>query len=567
MTGTDCQLYHSNFSTEKYFHNTVKLFLSEVYELMKNCYGPYGSHILINTGMRPEATKDGKTILSKLKTNNSISSAINGSIISVADKQVSEVGDGSTTTTLLLCLLYKEFRSIMEKYNLSPSVLNNSVREITTELIKDLNEICANSIVSENGTIDYNMLKCAIHTSVDGDTQLTETILNMFKDLNCIDPLVLIEMSKNEKHSYELVKGVETDGSMIRPDVFFSGYSRKEYDNPNIIVVNGRLDLNLEFFNNIAETAIRNDADYIFLCTGMDENVLSQVVNIHNMQPALFSRIAVFQIRQTAQNDEFLDLCAAIGANPIDSESFKKAINFNVVMKQIETNAGTCAKALLTEFCARFNDPKSNDEAIANRLDIIQEKIDALENDAGSYNDRIVDLETRKAFLSRNYAKFYVGGYSPQRKAINYELANDGIPQAISCMKHGYVYGCNTAVVKTIDESNIKDIFKEEYQHAIIDAIYKSYRRMYWQIAYNKVDNTELANQICSDLNIEDMNIRPDDSTPVINSADTDRAILENSVDMAVLLATSKGFISQQTEFDIVSKGLTNTSVLYENTI
>lgn len=565
MTGTECQLYHSNFSTEKYFHNTVHVFLKEVYELMKNCYGPYGSHILINTGMRPEATKDGKTILSKLKTNNSISSAIHGSITSVADKQVSEVGDGSTTTMLLLCLLYDRFRSIINMHNLSPSVFNAAVKEITEKLIDLVKKNCTHQIVSEDGTIDFNMLENAIYTSVDGDKDLSDTIVSMFKELNCVDPLVLIEMSKTEGHSYELVKGVETDGSMIRPDVFFNGYSRKEYTNPNVIVVNGRLDLNLEYMNNIAEQALRNDTDYIFLCTGIDEGVLSQIVNIHNMQPALFSRVAIFQIRQTAQNDEFLDLCAAIGASPIDSESFKKAINFNVVMKQIETNAGTCAKALLTEFCARFNDPKSNDDAIKNRLDIIQEKIDDLEKDVSSHNDRLVDLEARKAFLSRNYAKFYVGGYSPQRKAINYELANDGIPQAISCMKHGYVYGCNSAIISAIRSSNILNeygINKEYYKIDIIQAISDCYVEMFCQIVENKTNNYEEAEEIVHNAIYvsEDnyINLRDGDDTPVINSADTDRAILQNSVDMAALLATTKGFISQQTEFDVVSKGLAN---------
>ena len=55
------------------------------------------------------------------------------------------------------------------------------------------------------------------------------------------------------------------------------------------------------------------------------------------------------------------------------------------------------------------------------------------------------------------------------------------------------------------------------------------------------------------------INLRDNDQTPVINSADTDRAILQNSVDMAALLATTKGFISQSPEFDVVSKGLTSS--------
>ena len=560
MTGNECQLYYSNISTDKFFHKTVGLFLKEIYNLMKNCYGPYGSHILIHTGIRPEATKDGKTILSKVKTNNTIPSAIHGSIMSVAEKQVSEVGDGSTTTMLLLCLLYDRFRKIIKNHNLSPSVFNTAIKEVTDDLIQSLKENCATSIVNENNEINYDNLYNAIYTSVDGDESLAKTIHNMFKELNCTEPLVLVEMSKTESHSYELVKGVETDGAMIRPDVFFNGFSRKEYINPQIVVVNGRLDLQLEYITNIAEYAMQHDTDIIFLATGINEEVLSQIVNIHNMNPAVFNRIAIFQIKQTSQNDEFLDLCAGIGANPIDSESFRKAINFNVVLKQIDTNAGTCAKALLTEFCARFNDPKSNDDAINNRLDIINEKISDLEKDSSSHNDRIIDLEARKAFLSRHYAKFYVGGYSPQRKAINYELANDGIPQAVSCMKHGIVEGCNTALFDAISKGNLDEKYSNsEYKLDILNAIKECYIDMYTQLVMNKTEDYDSAKEIVNKFLSEDnhaINLRDNDSTPVINSADTDRAILQNSVDMAALLATTKGFISQSPEFDVVSKGL-----------
>lgn len=563
MTGNDCQLYHSNVSTDKYFHNTVGLFLKEVYNLMKNCYGPYGSHILINTGVRPEATKDGKTILSKVKTNCTIPTAIHGSIMSVAEKQVSEVGDGSTTTMLLLCLLYDKFRDIIKTYNLSPSVFNAAVKNITDDLIKSLKENCAIPVVDENGNIDYDSLYNAIYTSVDGDKDLADIIYKMFKELNCTEPLVLVEMNKTESHSYELVKGVETDGAMIRPDVFFNGFSRREYINPQVVVVNGRLDIQLEYFTNIAEYAMQHDTDIIFLTTGINEDVLSQIVNIHNMNPAVFNRVAVFQIRQTSQNDEFLDLCAGIGANPIDSESLKRAINFSVIMKQIDANAGTCAKALLTEFCARFNDPKSNDEAIQNRLDIINEKISDLEKDASSHNDRIIDLESRKAFLSRHYAKFYVGGYSPQRKAINYELANDGIPQAISCMKHGIVEGCNTAIFDAIDKGGLIEKYSNcDYEMEILNAIKKCYTDMYIQLVTNKTEDIDAATHMVNELLTSEsraVNLRDLDTTPVINSADTDRAILQNSVDMAALLATTKGFISQSTEFDVVSKGLASS--------
>lgn len=556
MMGNSAQLYFSNIGEDAYFHNTVSIFLKEIYNLMKNCYGPYGSHILINTGIRPEATKDGKTILSKVKTNGSISSAIHGSIISVADKQVAEVGDGSTTTVLLLCKLYEKFRTIINENNISPSEFNKSLRVVVDNLITLLKE---NAIpVVNDGVINFDKLYDAVYTSVDGDSELADTIISMFKELNCVEPLVLIEMSKSESHSYELVKGIETDGTIIRPDIFFGGYSRKEYVNPDILVINGRLDISLEAFCNIAEHRIRIDKDLIYLCTGINEDVLNNIVNLNNMNPGLFNRVAVFQIRQTAQNDQFLDLCAGIGGSPVDSDSLKRAINLEVLKKQIDVNVGTCAKALLTEFCARFNDPHANEEAVKQRLDIINEKIADLEKDSSSHNERIIDLESRKAFLSKNYAKFYVGGYSPQRKAINYELANDGIPQAISCMKHGITYGCNTAV--PIILLNLKHSINNmtNLEKLIYDAIYTAYNDLHVQLIVNKTNDANVALGIVQHaLNgeLNKLNLRDNDSRDVINSSDTDRAILQNSTDMASLIATTKGFISQNNEFDVVSKG------------
>ena len=31
MTGQDCQLYRSNVTNDKYLHNTISIFLSEIY--------------------------------------------------------------------------------------------------------------------------------------------------------------------------------------------------------------------------------------------------------------------------------------------------------------------------------------------------------------------------------------------------------------------------------------------------------------------------------------------------------------------------------------------------------
>ena len=560
------QLYRSNATNNEYFHNSVELFLKEVYDIMKECYGPYGSHILIDGQIRPEATKDGKTILSKIRTDGTISTAVLGSIISVANKQVEEVGDGSTTTILLLCKLYEEFMKIIEEHNTSPTILNNSIKSIVSDILDKLkNEAEKVSYDNISGTnndipdplINYDLLYNAIHTSVDGNISLAKTILDMFKELNCIEPLVLIEMSNNESHRYELVKGVETSGTIIRPDVFFNGYSRMEYNDPSIVVVNGRLDMSPEFYSDCAQYAMQSGKDIIFLATGINEETLNVIVTINNSNPGMFNRVPVFQIKNSALDEEFLDLCASIGASPVDSETFKKLSSFAAVQNVINKSAGSCSKALLTEFCARFSNPAVDEAAVKNRISDINAKIADLKEDPTSHNERLTTLEDRKAFLSRHYAKFYVGGYSPQRKAINYELANDGIPQAISCMKHGIVPGCNRIVPYIINIMKNDKVYSG-VDAAVLDAIDNSYRYLTLQLLmnkYNSEDAMTYMNENISSNGKDSFNMRTNDNVEVINSADTDRAILQNATDMAALLATSRAFISRNTEFDVVNKG------------
>lgn len=581
------QMYSSNTTMEDYFHNTASLFLKEIYGLMKQCYGPYGSHILIGSDIRAEATKDGKTILSKIKVTKSIPMAIHGSITSVADKQVQEVGDGSTTTILLLCKLYEAFRKLILEKKISPSEFNDKLKECIDTIIEKIKTyaipVCVDNESGEK-KIDFDFLEYAIYTSVDANRELCDKIMEMLKELNSVDPFILIETSDTDAHRYELVKGVELDGSALRPDVFFDGFSRREYNSPYIVVINGRLEINTEFFVNLADECIRNDQDIIFICTGMDDILLENIITISQTNPTQFNRLAAFQTMRTATDDRFLDICASIGATYIESDTLKRVSSLPALQNIIKKAAGTCEKAQLTEFSARFNNPKSDPEKVKQRLDIIKEKIDALEKDPSAYNDRISDLQDRKAFLSKNYAKFYVGGTSPQRKTINYELANDAVMQAVSCMKHGVVYGCNVIVPMAIndifnsnefntmdysddEEDECRDIFLKK---AIYESIRDAYVDLYAELIRNKyadMSDEDLRSWVKSDIDVvynlvinkdttqePELNLRNNDSVPVMNSADTDRAILINATDMASLLATTKGFISQIPEFDILNK-------------
>lgn len=550
------QFYKSNFANEIFLQNTISYVLTEIFNLMKVCYGPYGSHVLIANKIGSEAMKDGQRILSSFIPDSSIANSVLQSVKSVSNKQAEEIGDGTTTTMLLLCQLYEEFRKIITENNISPSVFNKHLKDTVDYLLSQIKSLTMRVVKDNNGKriIDWDMLRDAVYTSVDANEDLTNTIIEMYKELDSIDPLIIIDTHASDTHRYELVKGIELEGSPISPEIFFNGYSRKDVNLPNIVVVNGRLDLSVEYIMELDQRCMQMNQEYIFLSIGINDEILSTLVTLKNTNPALLNRITFFQIKTTASNDDFLDICASLGANPVDSETFTKVSSFPALMKILDNNSGSCEKSLVTEFCIRFNDPNSSEERVAERIAEIDSKIDDIKNDPTSHNDRLKDLENRKAFLTKNFAKLYIGGTSPQRRSINYELAKDGVLQATSCLKNGVVYGCNTLIHKIINHPSEMKLEKESVEYKmrnlILNAIDNAYVILFYTLVYNKIGDHDIADDWEIMNSGKAPNLRDNDETPVYNSAATDVTILKNATDMAALLATSKAFLSNIPEFD-----------------
>lgn len=551
------QLYYSNNSTEKYYKQSVELILHDVKNLMSSCYGPYGSHLLIDHNIKPEATKDGKAILSSITTNGSISSAVLKTIINVANKQVSEVGDGSTTTILLLCEFYNRFNKLIAEENISPSIMNKSIKNTVDYILRYYKSKLYITDIVDGDNINWDLLYDTINISADGDVDLSKKILEMFKELNTTDPLILIELSQSDNHHYDTVKGVEESGTVIRPDVYFNGFSRMEYDSPYIVCIDGRMDLSTDIYFELCRYCLEHDINIIFMGTGMNPDTMNTVVSMSESGGAIFTRCPVFQLSLSASNESFLDMCASLGAKPVSEGMLKNSYSVENALSMIKKNAGKCDKALLTEVSARFNNPTADEKAVKQRLDIINAKIEALKNDDIVGNDSMMELNERRAFMNKHYAKFYVGGYSPQRKSINFELADDAIKQAISCMKHGIVPGCNLIIPKVISSEwdNItSDLTYIETK--ILDVIYESYIATYTILVKN-MDMSYTYEKAMEDIvksNYTPSNMR-DDDIDVYNSSETDMVILKNASDMAALLSTAKGYISMKNEFDVVNKG------------
>ena len=143
-------------------------------ETVASTLGPRGYNVLIDRKMNiPMVTKDGVTVADNVESSDREINTIIKLIRSVASKMSSDLGDGTSTATLIATTLIESLFHKTENINVY-------------KLSKYLNDI-ADHIVSvvENSTIRVNtddkLIRSVINISANGDEELSDIIYNTMR--------------------------------------------------------------------------------------------------------------------------------------------------------------------------------------------------------------------------------------------------------------------------------------------------------------------------------------------------------------------------------------------------
>lgn len=550
------QKFKTNIVGETYLKNTISTAIDYIAEAVSTSYGPYGSHSILLVNGAPYPTKDGLKIIERMRMSGNISQTVLHLVHSIASAQNAENGDGSTTMTLLFRSLYHAFNKCMTDFAIPPSTFKNAVEELVNDII--IPEIKKNA----KPLVDNADLHALIHTSVDGDVSLANTILNLFNDLSATDPMIQIRMSDTKDHSYDVLNGVDLDIVTINPELAFAFANQRKCIEPKIALVSGQFRPSVSSFiqfandlytSNMSVKRVEDRNSVIFICCGISEDIFSSIATISKQNPEMFQDIIFLQYKDVIKRDYIKDLSVLFDANIITEDLFKTSESLSELL---ENRVGGCGIATIKEFSARFTDLSLDEEKIVERIEEINSSIKALEEDPGASNDRIEDLEGRKAILSKNCAVLYVGGNSYERKNINYEHARDAIPQVLSAYKFGTLDGMNKGVITilyNISTSHQLDSIKK----VILSTIIEGYVELATIIIANK-DRSSMehaATKVISILSIGEeskINIKETDSIPAIGSANTDIVVIKNATDMAALLSTTALMLTTLDEYDLM---------------
>ncbi|CCK69255.1 chaperonin-containing T-complex subunit CCT7 KNAG_0C01420 [Huiozyma naganishii CBS 8797] len=233
-----------------------------IQETLKPTLGPLGSDILIVTSnQKTTISNDGATILKLLDVVHPAAKTL----VDISRAQDAEVGDGTTSVTILAGELMKEAKPFLEE-GISPHLIQKGYRTAVRLAVDKVNELAVNVSSGTQESTREMLERCAktamsskliYNNSVFFVKMVVDAVLSL--DRNDLDDK-LIGIKKVAGGSME--DSMFVDGVAFKKTFSYAGFEQqpKKFTNPKILSLNVELELKAEKDN--AEVRVENVADY-----------------------------------------------------------------------------------------------------------------------------------------------------------------------------------------------------------------------------------------------------------------------------------------------------------------
>lgn len=466
--------------------------------------GPSGNNVLINNDeTSPFITNDGVTIANAISSNDKKINTILEIIKEASLKTNEVVGDGTTTTLVLL-----------------KSIFNNGLKEIENgkkaiELKRELN-ITLNKIIDElnklsriPNEVDLN----AISTISTEDRELGLFLSELFKIMKSKYAIKLSE-GNIENTYYEIKKGYNLEIDNI-PNIYFQNSKEIVLHDVYVLLLRGYLD-NLEVIADIINEGLNRNKNILILAEDYSDMILEQVI-LYYLQ--MNKNIYLFKLPDYASRKEAIikDIVS------LTNSSIKNIGYDNIYFDNL---------GYINEFII------SKDEiTIVNDIDINDRLNEIKDEFNNSYDDYEKEfLANRISKLENGMATIYVGGKTKTEIKEKLMRLEDGLC-ALEVAKDGVLVGEGISLLKvskslkneTIGDKimieSLKVPFNKIMENAIgnYDNISKEIEKANYEKIYN-FDSNEL----------EDIN-----NTSIIDPTKVTIETLKNAVSIASMLLTT----------------------------
>ena len=472
--------------------------------------GPKGLNAFIQDGIYPKITNDGATISAHIELKDPIENLGAGVVRNTSGQTNDDVGDGTTTTTVILQSIVHECLKRPE----NPMEIRGSLKEAGNKVIEKLKK--------KSIKIDKKDIKKVALISSENE-QIATIISDIFNKIG-EKSVINVEDSRTFETNYEVVEGYEANVGFMSPAfITDTKKARAVLENVPVLVTEKRISSIADIQPLFEKFEANKISQCVIVCDDIDNSMLG--VLIANKSLGRFNSLVI-----KAQSSLLEDIEAVVGATRVSDTT-------GVSFQNIELeNLGRAEKVISQSNKTLFIGNNKSAKLHANHLETLaaQEKNSYVQK---KILDRVSKLRGGIAILRIAAPSDY------DREYLKFK-AEDTIKAVKAAVEEGIVEGGGMALWNIANEMKPKNIGEEILKKAlqaplrkIIENAGKDYAEIVNQFK-EKDDGYDAKN---------DKIVKMIDSG-IIDPTKVERCSVQNAISAASALITSFVTITDEVE-------------------
>ena len=238
-------------------------------DTVKVTLGPKGNNVIIDhSNFSPFITNDGVTIAENIESDDEITNTILELAKEASIKTNEIVGDGTTTTLVLLQSIFKEGLKVINE-GVSPIILKQEIDESLNkiiELLKSKSRKPTNNDLLNISTISSN------------DKKIGKLICEAYLKTQNKDAIKIIETNDIDC-SLNFIKGYNFE-TVIASPYFFNEVNKINITNCKILILNKTLE-DIEEIANVLNEVLKKNLNLVIIAQDYDNYLINEIISIN----------------------------------------------------------------------------------------------------------------------------------------------------------------------------------------------------------------------------------------------------------------------------------------------
>lgn len=497
--------------------------------------GPCGKNAIIDEFGSIHNTKDGVTVAKAITLKDPFENLGAMAVKEVAEKSNSNVGDGTTTSTLLAAAIYRNGLKHVT-FGANATQIKNGIKSAAEEVVKIV-EKNSKKIESQED------LKRVATVSANGDTKIGEMIADVMNKIGN-DGTIKVENGNGTEMTSDIIEGMVIDQSYVSPYMVTNSETMEvDLENPFILIANKKLS-NFQELLPCLQSVSQSGRPLFIISEDYSEDVLGTLI-MNRMRGGFVS--AAIKSPSYGDNRKAIleDIAILCGGRVVSDETGTKIENAT-----IETGILGQAKRIVVnkENTVIIGGIGSADDVTARATGLRKQ----IESCAEEYDRE--KLQERLARLTSGIGIISVGATTEAERKELRDRVDDAFCAAKAALRSGIVAGGGSALLKAKKQLELDPIPSGDIglgYRILIDSLSKPIEKIIDNAGLNSsiiVDNVYNSENINSGYNVlteKEVDMLEDgiiDPTEVVINE------VRNAASIASLLLTTDCLICEETE-------------------